>query len=150
MRKIVLSLLAVAFFGSGAALAQSGYWVGLSGGWPGAGLHFGVENAFAGLDLRGTVNYAYSGSFGVSADVLYGLGVDTGSLPLDVYVGGGVGLGFGGTLGVIVNAFGGVEYRLSEVGFSEGGIFLELGPAIGVVPGFVFGIGGKLGFNYHF
>jgi len=159
MRKLILSLLAVAVLGAGSALAQSGFWAGVSAGYPGAVVHFGVENVFAGLDIRANVGYQYVGVTGVGlgADVLYGLAVDTGTLPLDTYLGAGLqfGIGEGGSLGI--GLFGGVEYRLGDVGLPEGGIFLEIGPSIGYrfdppedADNFKFDFIGRLGFNYHF
>jgi len=159
MRKLILSLLAVAVLGAGSAFAQSGLWVGVSGGYPGAVLHFGVENVFSGLDVRANVGYRYIGEtgFGLGADVLYGLDIDTGVLPLDTYVGGGLqfGIGGGGSLGI--GAFGGIEYRLGELGLPEGGVFLEIGPSIGYrlnpdvdEDAFGFDFIGRFGFNYHF
>ena len=159
MRKLLISLFAVAALGTGAAFAQSGYWAGVSAGWPGAVVHFGVENVFSGIDVRANVGYQYVGvaGFGLGADVLYGLNVDTGTLPLDTYVGGGLqfGIGSGGSLGL--GAFGGIEYRLGEVGLPEGGVFLEVGPSLGyrfapVAPAtsLYFDFIGRLGFNYHF
>ena len=72
MRKLLISLFAVAALGTGAAFAQSGFWAGVSGGYPGAEAHFGVENVFAGLDLRANVGYSYSvGALTVGAGVLY-------------------------------------------------------------------------------
>jgi hypothetical protein len=122
-------------------------------------VHFGVENVFSGIDVRANVGYQYVGvaGFGLGADVLYGLNVDTGTLPLDTYVGGGLqfGIGAGGSLGI--GAFGGIEYRLGEVGLPEGGVFLEVGPSLGyrfapVAPAtsVFFDFIGRLGFNYHF
>jgi len=151
MRKLVLSLLAVAVLGAGAAFAQSGLWAGISSGWPGAALHFGVENVFEGVDVRANVTSTYGLTFGLGADALYGLELDVGALPLDTYVGGGLDLLFvPGAFGVSLDAFGGIEYRLGELGLPEGGIFLEVGPTILVVPAFGFGIDARLGFNYHF
>ena len=149
MRKLVLSLLAVAVLGAGTAFAQSGLWAGISTGWPGAAVHFGVENVFEGIDVRANVTTTYGLTFGLGVDGIYGLDLDVGTLPLDTYVGGGLDL-FVGTFGVGINAFGGIEYRLGELGLPEGGIFLEVGPNFRVVPGFVFGIDAHLGFNYHF
>jgi hypothetical protein len=159
MRKLVISLLAVFVLGAGSAFAQSGYWAGLSAGYPGAVVHFGVENVFPGLDVRANLGYQYLGvtGIGLGADVLYGLAVDTGTLPLDTYVGGGLqfGIGGGGSLGI--GAFGGVEYRLGDVGLPEGGVFLEIGPSLGYrfAPGagasnVRFDFIGRIGFNYHF
>ena len=150
MRKFILSLLAVAVLGTGSAFAQSGVWAGLSAGWPGAGLHFGVENVVAGLDVRANVNATYGLAFGLGADVLYGLDLDTGVVALDTYVGGGLNAILGGAFGLGINAFGGIEYRLGEIGLPQGGVFLEVGPSVLVVPAFAFGVGARLGFNYHF
>jgi len=151
MRKVILSLLAVAVLGAGSAFAQSGLWAGVSSGWPGFAVHLGVEDVFADLDVRANVNSTYGFAFGVGADVLYDLAVDTGTLPLDTYVGGGLNLILvPGAIGVGVGAFGGVEYRLGELGLPEGGVFLEIGPDLLVVPAFVFGINARLGFNYYF
>jgi hypothetical protein len=151
MRKLILSLLAVAVLGAGSAFAQSGLWAGVSSGWPGFAVHLGVEDVFADLDVRANVNSTYGFAFGIGADVLYDLAVDTGTLPLDTYVGGGLNLILvPGAIGVGVGAFGGVEYRLGELGLPEGGVFLEIGPNLLVVPAFVFGINARLGFNYYF
>jgi hypothetical protein len=151
MRKLILSLLAVAVLGAGSAFAQSGLWAGVSSGWPGFAVHLGVEDVFADLDVRANVNSTYGFAFGIGADVIYDLAVDTGTLPLDTYVGGGLNLILvPGAIGVGVGAFGGVEYRLGELGLPEGGVFLEIGPNLLVVPAFVFGINARLGFNYYF
>ena len=151
MRKLILSLLAVVVLGAGSAFAQSGLWVGVSSGWPGFALHLGVEDVIANLDVRANVNSTYGFAFGVGADVLYDLDVDLGALPLDTYVGGGLNLIFvPGGVGVGLGAFGGIEYRLGELGLPEGGVFLEIGPDFLVVPVFAFGINARLGFNWHF
>lgn len=151
MRKLVISLLAVAVLGAGSALAQSGLWAGVSAGWPGAALHFGVENVVQNLDVRANIGSSYNfKDFSVGADVLYGLDVDLGVVPLDAYVGGGVALGVGTGFSFGIGAFGGIEYRLGEAGLPEGGIFLEVGPAFDVTPAFRFGVLARLGFNYHF
>jgi len=151
MRKLLISLLAVAVLGAGSAFAQSGYWAGVSAGWPGAALHFGVENAVAGLDLRANVSSTYGFTLGLGADVLYGLDVDLGALPLDTYLGGGLSVVFvPGAVGFGGGLFGGIEYRLGELGLPEGGIFFEVGPSFLIVPAFGFGVGARLGFNYHF
>ena len=155
MRKLLISLVLIAALGAGGAFAQSGYWAGVSSGWPGAQLHFGVENVVAGLDVRGNLGFAYFGSYlEVGASVLYDLGLDTGAVPLDVYVGGGpsVGFVFGGVGGFVTSleAFGGAEYRLSDLGLPEGGVFLELGPKIVITPVFSFVPAARLGFNWHF
>lgn len=149
MRKLLISLFAVAALGTGAAFAQSGFWAGVSGGYPGAEAHFGVENVFANLDLRANVGYSYgAGALTLGADVLYGLDLDTGALPLDTYVGAGGTLVLQPNMFGTVNLFGGIEYRLSEIGLPEGGVFLEVGPTVRLP--FAIGITARLGFNYHF
>lgn len=153
MRKLLISLVAVAALGAGTAVAQSGFWAGLSGGYPGTQVHFGVENVFAGLDVRANIGYAFfaGNTFSFGADVLYSVDVDTGMTPIDVYVGGGPNVTFGvDDLGVAVDVFVGGEYRLGDIGLPEGGVFLEVGPAVSVLPEFNFGFIGRLGFNYHF
>ena len=150
MRKLILSLLAVAVLGAGSAFAQSGLWAGISSGWPGAALHFGVENAVAGLDVRANVTSTYGFALGLGADVLYGLDVDLGALPLDTYVGGGLGVVFLSSLHLYLGAFGGIEYRLGELGLPQAGVFLEVGPDLRVLPTIGFGVNGRLGFNWRF
>lgn len=155
MRKLLISLLVIATLGTGGVFAQSGFWAGVSGGYPGAQVHFGVENVFAGLDVRANLNYFYFGpaatGIGIGADVLYGLDVDTGVVPIDVYVGGGPNIQVGaGPLGLSIDAFVGGEYRLGELNLPQGGVFLEVGPVIKVLPGFSADFIGRLGFNWHF
>lgn len=152
MRKLLISLFAVAALGTGAAFAQSGFWAGVSAGWPGAALHFGVENVAANLDVRANVGASYTfSSFSIGVDALYGLALDTGALPLDTYVGGGAAVGIGaGPVSVGAGLFGGIEYRLAEAGLPEGGVFLEVGPSFAFTPSFAFGVLARLGFNYHF
>lgn len=151
MRKFLVTLIAVAALGSGAAFAQ-GYWAGVSAGFPGAAVHFGVEDVAPSLAVRINAGYNYIGTagFAVGVDVLYDLPVDMGDAPIDVYAGGGVGLGIGGGFNAGVNLFAGGEFSLAQAGMPEGGIFVEVGPAIAIVPGFGFGVVGRVGFNYHF
>jgi hypothetical protein len=148
MRKLLISLLAVFVLGAGSAFAQSGFWAGASVGWPNAGIHFGVENVVQDLDLRVNVGTTYALAFSVGVDALYNLNLDTGMLPLETYVGGGAALGVGLVTGINIGLFGGVEYRLTEVGLPEGGVFFEVGPSVSIP--FVFGVLARLGFNYHF
>ncbi len=158
MRKILIALFAVAMIGGGSALAQdmgmgTHYWVGLSGGYPGAEAHFGVRDVAPNLSVRGNLGFGYFGyGFTVGADVLYALPVDTGDVPIEVYAGGGptAAFGYNGGLAFGVNVFGGVEYRLGDVGFEPGGVFFEAGPGIYFTPNFFAGFIGRLGFNYHF
>lgn len=147
MRNLVFGLLAALVLGSGAAFAQNGFYAGASAGYPGAALHFGVEDvAVDGLDARVNIGYAYDGDFSFGVDGLYSLDVDTSDLPIDVYVGGGVGADFGGSF--FLKGLVGGEYRLVEIDVPALGVFVELGPT------FEFGSGisadARLGVNYHF
>jgi hypothetical protein len=162
MRKLLVSIFAVSVLGLGGAFAQvvtvdteadTPYWAGISSGFPfGANLHFGLSDAL-GEDMDVRVNTSLGvGFFGVGADLLFGLPIETGTTPVDVYLGGGpnVAVGFGGGAAVGVNLFGGAEYRLTDAGFAAGGIFAEVGPSLVFVPVFVPIANVKLGFNYHF
>ena len=156
MRKTLAALLTAALLSLGSAFAQDSmmgeqFWVGISGGFPGVAVHFGLSDIIDDLDVRANVGFNYNGTgFAVGVDALYGLPIDTGATPLDVYVGGGPGFSVGTGGGLAINVFGGVEYRLSDLGLPEGGVFLEAGPAIAVTPAFAFGVAARLGFNFHF
>lgn len=161
MRKFIVTLVAVSVLGLGGAFAQvvavdadvdTPYWAGISSGFPfGANLHFGVADAFGeGMDVRVNTSLGM-GFFGVGGDLLFDLPVDTGTTPIDVYLGGGPTVAIAaGAAGFGVNLFGGAEYRLHEAGFPAGGVFAEVGPSIAFVPAFIAGANVKLGFNYHF
>ncbi len=152
MRKFLVSLIAVAVLGAGAAFAQSGYWAGFSVGYPGAALHFGLEDVSPNLDVRINAGYNYigTGGFALGVDALYHLPLDMGATPIDVYAGGGLGLGIGSGVALGLNLFAGGEFSLAGSGMPEGGIFLEVGPALGFTPNFNLGVTARLGFNYHF
>ncbi len=152
MRKVLVSLIAVAALGTGAAFAQGGYWAGVSAGYPGAALHFGIDDIAPALAVRLNAGYNYigTGGFALGVDALYDLPVDMGDTPIAVYAGGGVGIGIGAGVALGVNVFVGGEFSLAQAGLPEGGVFLEVGPAIGIIPNFGFGVSGRLGFNYHF
>ncbi|NLY59169.1 MAG: hypothetical protein GX071_11640 [Gammaproteobacteria bacterium] len=85
---------------------------------------------------------------GLAADFIANLPVNTGNAPLGIYAGAGLGIGFhraatNVSLGLLVGA----EYRFPN--FTEGGLFLEFGPAFSVTGhGTAFNLKG--GFNYHF
>jgi hypothetical protein len=150
MRKLLISLIAIVALGTGASFAQTGTWAGVSAGFPGAALHFGVENVANNLDVRANLGYNYFPvGFAFGVDALYNLNLDTGLAPLSTYVGGGVGFGFGVGIAAGINLFVGGEYRLVEAGLPQGGVFMEVGPTVGLAP-FGFGFAGRLGFNYHF
>jgi hypothetical protein len=150
MRKLIISLLAVAILGSGAAFAQTGTWAGVSVGWPGAALHFGVENIATNLDVRANLGYAYAGGFAFGVDALYNINLQTDLPEFSTYAGGGIGFAFGEGLSAGVGLLVGGEYRLVEAGIPQGGVFFEAGPTFAITPEFLFGFGGRLGFNYHF
>ncbi len=150
MRKFLVALIAVATLGAGTAFAQSGYWAGFSVGYPGATLHFGIEDISPDLSLRVNAGYNYIGSgFALGFDALYDLPIDMGTAPIDVYAGGGIGLGVGAGVDIAVNAVIGGEFSLVDAGLPQGGVFMEVGPSISLTP-FAFGVVGRLGFNYHF
>jgi len=152
MRKLLVSLITVVALGAGVASAQGAYWAGVSAGYPGASLHFGIADIAPDFSVRVNAGFNYIGTgFSLGVDGLYALPVDMGDTPIDVYAGAGVGLGIGGgALGVGLNVFAGGEFNLASAGLPEGGVFLEVGPSIGFVPAFGFGVLGRLGFNYHF
>lgn len=152
MRKLLVSLIAVAALGTGAAFAQGGYWAGVSVGYPGASLHFGVDNIAPGFAVRLNAGYNYVGAgFALGVDGLYDLPVDMGDTPIDVYAGAGLGIGVGGgPLQLAANVIVGGEFSLAGSGLPEGGVFLEVGPSLRLLPSFQFGVLGRLGFNYHF
>jgi hypothetical protein len=164
MRTLFFGLLAALVLGGGAAFAQTGAWAGVSGGYPGAAAHFGVEDlGIENLDARVNLGYAYAGAagFAIGVDGLYGLPLDTGDLAADIYVGAGVGMVVGEAFAV--KALAGGEYRLGDLGIPELGIFLEVGPSYGfdlsdedlddddeeIYDG-GFGFDARVGVNYHF
>lgn len=147
MRKFVIALLAALVLG-GAAFAQSGFFVAASAGYPGAALHLGVEDVgVAGLDARLNVGYAYAGDFSVGLDALYGLDVDLSDVPIDVYVGGGVGATFDGDFSL--KALVGGSYSLAELGVDGLSVFVEAGPTYTFGNGGI-GVDARLGVGYGF
>lgn len=147
MRKLILIVL----LSCGGAFAQTGYWGGVSLGSPATALHFGAENLLGdGIDLRGTLGFAYLYSSGVylGADALFALDTDVPSL--EPYLGAGAFTTIGSGFGLGVQGLFGGEYRLTDVGLPEGGLFLELGPNLYLAPSAFLGITGRFGFNYHF
>lgn len=147
--------------GDTAIVIDDSYYAGASIGYPGVNFHFGIDNFTDNLDARATLSLNYAGSFfELGAAALYVLPIDLGDAlesssfnPLDIYLGGGPVLGFGGDFTFGLNLLGGGEYRLGNVGLPEGGVFLELGPQFDVVRAegeSAFGYAVRLGFNYHF
>lgn len=172
MRKVLMALLALAMLGAGSAFAQDvdvdvdvnlpeGDWAGVSIGFPGIGLHYGLDDFLGNdLDLRANVGIAFFGYLNVTvgADVLFEF--DLADIDeLKTYAGAGADVGFlsaGAVSGFSagVNVLGGAEYRFDEFGvFGE----LEIGFGFGSVSyagvsggAFLLSPGGRVGFNYHF
>lgn len=156
MRKWMIALLATLMTGAGAAFAQDlttpgqGYWAGASVGYPGASLHFGVENVIEDLAVRANLGFNYAATSGLAAgvDALYTLPIET-EAPVNPYAGGGIAFGFGQTFDAAIHVIGGAEFRLVDAGAPEVGIFGEVGPGFSVT-GSGFAFTGRLGANYHF
>ena len=157
MRRLLTCMFAALVLAGGAAFAQdadivvvddSDFWAGLSAGYPGAAVHFGIDDVADELAVRFNLGYTYAGNFSIGADALYDLDVDTDGAPIDVYVGGGVGAAFADGGGFSVKALAGGEFFLADAGLDQLGVFAEVGPAITFGGGF--GIDGRLGVNYHF
>jgi hypothetical protein len=131
-------------------------WFGVRTGYPlGITLHYGIANGLDnGWDLRVSGNVR---SYGNAVEV--GIGLDGMNTfiqdgPLNLYVGAGPSLDFGGG-GALLDLHGliGGEFRLSAGGLGSLGIFVEgtLGASIGLgrdsrVPSG----GAAVGFNWHF
>ena len=161
MRKLILSILAIGALGFGTVQAQdafgstvdlgpqyyAGVSAGLHGGNAGFFLHFGISDLITeGVGTRFSLGY-HGGSMGLGADVIANLPVNTGDAPLGIYAGAGLGVGFSNPANVSLGVLVGGEYRFPN--FTEGGLFLELGPAFSLTGhGTHFNLKG--GFNYHF
>lgn len=157
MRRVLITLLAITAVGAGAAFAQGNqYWAGISTGAPGTTVHFGVSDVAPSLSVRADLGYGYLGAFNgftVGADGLYNLPINMSDMPVTVYAGLGpmIASSYNGDFGFGGNLFVGAEYRLGQVGFQPGGIFLEAGPNFMVAGGsFYTNLYAALGFNYHF
>lgn len=164
MRKLSVGLLTVLVLSLGSTFAQTidappspvppgQYWGGLSVGGSGvSGLtfHFGLINGLGdGISLRGNLGVGFAGTFGLGADAMFNLPIEVEG-PLAVYAGGGPYLALGGVTGLGINLFVGAEYRLVDLDFPAGGVFLELGPNLNISPGFSGGFYGRGGLNFHF
>lgn len=128
MRKLVLALLAALVLG-GTAFAQSGFYAAASAGYPGVAVHLGVEDVgVEGLDARLNVGWAYSNEFSVGVDALYGIDLGTMEMemPIDLYVGGGVGATFSGDF--LLKVLVGGSYSLADLGVDGLSLFVEAGP----------------------
>lgn len=164
MRKFLILIAALLMFGSTQAQDETvvvtidetpteSYWAGFSVGYPGLSVHAGL-NDFLGNDVDGrlSLGYGYGGAngFAVEGDALFGLPIDVEGAPIALYAGVGPTIVIGDDFVLGINAFGGAEYRLSDLDFSAGGIFLEIGPSFVLTQNFYVDFIGRLGFNYHF
>lgn len=131
MRRIILSLIFAATLISGAAFAQSGYWVALSGSLAGPSVHFGVENVFQNFDLRANLgsNYGFN-NLNVGVTALYTLPTDVPDIDGDLYLGAGFTAYLGGAFDFSVDLLGGIEFSLSDLGLGGAGVFVEAGGAL--------------------
>lgn len=152
MRKLLLTIFAIALFGGGAAFAQA-QWAGVSLGWPAIQAYYGQENVLGDdLDLRGRVAVSpfFGLGFAVGADVLVDVEQFGDANEFDLYVGGGPSVGVaGGAFFGDISALGGVEYNAQP----DLGIFGEfrLGVGFGGAVGTVFPTyGAALGVNFRF
>lgn len=162
MRKLLITIISLVTFGFGSVQAQDAFGstvdlspdyyigtaLGLNGGSAAFFLHFGINDLITdGVGTRFSVGY-HGRAFGLGADVIANLPVNTQNAPLGIYAGAGLGVAFvpqntNVNIGVLVGA----EYRFPN--FREGGVFLELGPAFSITGhGTSFNLKG--GFNYHF
>jgi hypothetical protein len=163
MQKVTVTLLTILSLSLGTALAQTvtaptplpagQYYLGVSTGGTPSGLtfHAGAVNALDnGFTLRGNLAVGSGGSFGIGADAIANLPIATQG-PLAIYAGAGPFAALGG----IENNFGinfliGGEFRLVDLGFPTGGVFLEIGPNLNILPRFTGGFYGRGGVNLHF
>lgn len=164
MRRFTVGLLTILVLSLGTSLAQTieadpspippgDYWGGLSvggGGASGLSFHFGILNALGeGISLRPNLQVGALGTFGLGADAMFNLPVAVDG-PLAVYAGGGPAVALGGVTALGLNLFVGAEYRLVDLDFPAGGVFIELGPNLNFTPIFTGGFYGRGGVNFHF
>ena len=131
---------------------QERYWFGVSTGFPlGATLHFGVHDIVSLMDLRLSTSLGLGGAVDLGLNGLVELPVQIAELPVSVYAGLGGTLTVGaeeGQSGVDTQALLGAEYRLGRN--QPGGIYVEFGPIVEVIPELDSSFVTKVGFNYHF
>jgi hypothetical protein len=131
MRRIVLALIFATTLASGAAFAQSGYWAAFSGSLVGPSLHFGVQNAFQGFDLRANLGSDYKfENFNIGATAIYNLATEIPDVNGDLYLGAGLTAYVGGGFDFSVDLLGGMKFSLSDLGLGNLGLFAEAGGAL--------------------
>ncbi len=129
-----------------------GLSVGLPGSAFGASLQAGADNLIGGLGLRGVLNFGFTGSVSLSADILNYF-PETRQLAPYIGAGGKVGLS---AAFYDVHVLGGLEYFIDE----DVAVFAELQPAYVITPDVsndlpenvanYVGVTLRLGANYHF
>lgn len=129
---------------------QQRYWAGNSTGFPlGTIFHLGMRNVIGPVSLRTSSSAGLGGPFDFSLSALVDLPVSLANLPTTVYAGLGPSLTAGADASSLnTQGFLGVEYRLGKN--EPGGIFLELGPSLEIMPELDTSFVWTLGFNYHF
>lgn len=126
------------------------YWAGVSSGFPfGVTLHLGADDVLANNANVRFIASIFGDAVGLSVDALYGFDL-TDTRRLEVYVGGGPVVSVGNVFALGVNAFAGLESRLSVFGLPEAGPFFEAGPYIGLGNDTLLDVNARLGVNYHF
>ncbi|UCH24890.1 MAG: hypothetical protein JSV66_13185 [Trueperaceae bacterium] len=128
------------------------FWIGVSTGFPlGPGIYIGLSDVLGRVDLRANTSLFLGGGIDLGVDALIDLPVVITPLPAIVYAG----LGPTFTVaaedsGFALQAFLGTEVRLGAEGNQPGGVFLEVGPTVELVPATDAGFLARAGFNYHF
>src|SRR5690625_1325503 len=161
MRRVLITIISLVTFGFGSVQAQDAFGstvdlrpdyyigtaLGLNGGSAAFFLHFGINDLITdGVGTRFSVGY-HGRAFGLGADVIANLPVNTQNTPVGIYAGAGLGVAFYEKTNVNIGVLVGAEYRFEN--FREGGLSLELGPAFSITGhGTAFNLKG--GFNYHF
>ena len=171
MRKLIVLLMSVLVLSFGSAFAQQDpiivtqepgvvtgpvgeepYWATFAIGYPlGVSFGFGVNDMISeDIDVRFMAGV--SGGFGIAADAIFDLPVDLDG-PLVVYAGGGPALTVGDPFLFGLRLFAGLEYRLVDLNFPQGGIYVEVGPQLNLIRGEGVPVGtlnARVGFNYYF
>lgn len=133
---------------------SEGFWVGVSAGFPGVGVHLGSDEfLLPGVAGRATFSRGFFDAFSFSAEALIDLPLRV-SDSIDIYSGVGPFLVFGRggesevDFGITLLPVG-VEFNLAGIGLPAGGVFAEVGQRL-IFTGFSADLAGRLGFNFHF
>jgi hypothetical protein len=127
------------------------YWFGVSTSFPlGPSLHFGLDDVLGSVALRASSSLFLGGELDLGISALIDLPVVITPLPARVY--GGLGPTFTVAVehsGFALQAFLGTEVRLGSGDTEPGGVFIEVGPSVELVPALDSGFVARVGFNYH-